>query len=107
MHVGTFTMLENPPNQQNRDPGSGDDPERSQDKKDASPAWLWPVFSFVAGVAVSFAMLSSSILTPDYQRGHKDGYQTGLKDKLWVVGDNEAYKQGFKDGQNYHKKYAH
>jgi hypothetical protein len=61
----------------------------TQTGKDA-PAWLWPLFAFIAGVAVTVAMLSPSIATPDYDRGHKAGYAIGKKENAEVSYDVNA-----------------
>jgi hypothetical protein len=38
------------------------------------------VFAFVAGVALTAAVLNPNIATTDYQRGHRAGYDAGFQD---------------------------
>ena len=42
---------------------------------DKPPPWLVPAFTFCLGCASTAALLVPNIATPDYQRGHEDGYK--------------------------------
>lgn len=47
----------------------------SESTADKPPVWLVPVFSFVLGCVITAAVLMPGVSTPDYQRGHADGYK--------------------------------
>jgi hypothetical protein len=44
------------------------------------------VFAFVAGAALTSALLVPNIATPDYQRGHRAGYDAGFQDGISLRG---------------------
>jgi hypothetical protein len=49
------------------------------EQSESAPAWLVPSFLFIVGFFLAMAIFRP-IPTPEYQRGHRDGYQAGAKD---------------------------
>ena len=49
----------------------------STQKTEAVPTWLVVVLSAIIGGAVVAGAMAPMNMTPDYQRGHRDGYSMG------------------------------
>lgn len=57
----------------------------SRPRSDA-PWWVLPILTFLTGIALTAAVLMPSVSTPDYKRGHSEGYAA-------AVADNEELMQ--------------
>ena len=51
----------------------------SRPRSDA-PWWVLPILTFITGIALTAAVLMPSVSTPEYKRGHADGYDQGMSE---------------------------
>jgi hypothetical protein len=67
----------------------------------AAPWWVLPVLAFIVGVAVTAALLKPAVATPDYQRGHKEGFAMGQKNEAAKVRADLAlaFEEGVREGR--------
>jgi hypothetical protein len=66
-----------------------------------APWWLPCVMSFAVGVAITAAVLMPVATTPDYQRGHSDGFKMGRNSEAEMSRLNEQrlYEAGIAEGR--------
>lgn len=67
-----------------------------------APWWILPIVAFVLGATVAIAAMMPIAMTPDYQRGHRDGYSHGWNDAQVSAAKNDAvyYHKGLVQGHH-------
>lgn len=68
----------------------------STELSDKPPRWLVPVFSFIAGVAVTAGILLPGQMTDQQQRWKQEGFREGYAaaDAGWEATVREAHEEG-------------